>query len=172
MQETAHKDDDLAWLHGIINGGPPTYQAQLPQQQPDHEAAIKENTSAVKQAAALQMQQSQHLHDRDLQAHQQLHQAAAMKHDAEHQQLMGAQSGNNHLLMQMSQLLAANTQVQEQVKQSLDELASIVNAAVDTVTNIMKSPKDLVFDARGRPTGVKHKESQPQLTEGEDHGNV
>lgn len=138
-------------------------EAQAPKQ--DNGANGQQQTMAL-------MQHQEQLHNRDLQVHQQLHAQSDMKDDAKHQQLMQAQSGNNQLLLQMNQLLQANTQVQMQVKQSLDELAAIVSAAVDTVTKIMKSPKDLVFDARGRPTGVKHKEDEPQLTEGEENGNV
>jgi hypothetical protein len=106
--------------------------------------------SDPRQTMAL-MQHQEQLHNRDLQAHAQMHATSEMKHDAQHQQIMMAHAGANQSTAQMTQLLAANTQLLGQVKQSLDELAAIVSTAVDTVTKIMKSPKNLKFDNRGRP---------------------
>lgn len=118
-------------------------------------AAPKQDNSGREgmQTAAL-MQHQEQLHNRDLQAHAQMHSATGMKHDAQHQQVMMAHAGANQSMGQMNQLLAANTQLLAQVKQSLDELAAIVSTAVDTVTKIMKSPKNLKFDARGRPVSA------------------
>lgn len=114
------------------------------------------------QQTAVLMQHQEQLHNRDLQAHAQMHQASDMKHDAQHQQVMMAHAGTNNSLNNITQIMTANTQMLAQVKQSLDELAAIVSTAVDTVTKIMKAPKKLDFDARGRPIGVKHADEEDE----------